>query len=69
MTIDAQSALAALAASKDIESLESAIKAAAFLDQTPGDNRQKLRGSYPILFISILCTILWIYSGFDVLYD
>jgi hypothetical protein len=44
MTVDAKSAVAGLAAAKDIDSLGKAIAAASFLDETPGDDRQKLRG-------------------------
>lgn len=44
MTMDPQSAVAALEAAKDIEALVAAIEQASFLDATPGDNRQKLRG-------------------------
>jgi len=44
MTADTVSAVAALAAAKDRDALESAISAAAFLDTIPGDDRQKLRG-------------------------
>lgn len=43
MTVDAKTAVAGLAA-KDIEALGKAIAAASFLDETPGDDRQKLRG-------------------------
>ena len=42
---DPKAAVAALAAAKDIEALEGAIAQAAFLDSTPGDDRQKLRGA------------------------
>jgi hypothetical protein len=42
----AQQAVAALhAAGDDLEALREAIAAAAFLDATPGDARQKLRGA------------------------
>ena len=44
MTRDASTAVAALTAAKDIETLEYAIQQAAFLDSVPGDDRQKLRG-------------------------
>lgn len=44
MTVDPSSAVAALLAAKDIEALEAAIGSASFLDNTPGDDRQKLRG-------------------------
>jgi len=45
MATSASSALAALAASAaDPEALASAIQGAAFLDTTPGDARQQLRG-------------------------
>lgn len=44
MTIDPAAAVAAIAAANDVESLEKAIEAASFLDATPGDDRQKLRG-------------------------
>ncbi len=45
MAASASSALAALAASAaDPEALASAIQGAAFLDTTPGDARQQLRG-------------------------
>ena len=43
---DPKAAVAALAAAKDVEALEAAIAAAAFLDATPGDDRQKLRGGW-----------------------
>lgn len=45
MTVDATSAVAALLAAKDIEALQAAIAAATFLDDKPGDDRQKLRGA------------------------
>lgn len=45
MTLDAASAVAALAAAKEIETLEDAIAKASFLDNTPGEDRQKLRGA------------------------
>lgn len=45
MTQDVQGLVAALVAAKDIEALESAIAAAAALDQTPGEDKQKLRGA------------------------
>ncbi len=48
MTADANAAVAALVAAKDIASLEAAISTASFLDSVPGDNRQKLRGEYNI---------------------
>jgi hypothetical protein len=42
---DASAALAALhAAGDDLEALAEAIERASFLDATPGDDRQKLRG-------------------------
>lgn len=44
MTLDAASAVAALVAAKEIEALEDAIAKASFLDNTPGEDRQKLRG-------------------------
>lgn len=45
MGADATAAVAALAAAgKDTEALMAAIKGAAFLDSTPGESRQKLRG-------------------------
>lgn len=44
MTVDAKTAVAGLAAAKDIDSLTKAIATASFLDETPGDDRQKLRG-------------------------
>ena len=44
MTADAKTAVAALAAAKDISALEAAISQASFLDTVPGDDRQKLRG-------------------------
>lgn len=44
MTMDAQAAVAALVAAKDIEALETAIAQSGFLDNTPGEDRQKLRG-------------------------
>ena len=46
MTADAKAVVAALVAAKDIASLETAIKSASFLDTAPGDDRQKLRGTY-----------------------
>jgi hypothetical protein len=55
MAPDAKSAVAALVAAKDIESLEYAIKEAAFLDNTPGDDRQKLRGEL-LLACSLRCS-------------
>lgn len=43
--VDTASALAALAAAGDnAESLKAAILAASFLDEVPGEDRQKLRG-------------------------
>lgn len=42
--MDAQGAVAALQAAKTVEDLEAAIASASFLDNTPGDDRQKLRG-------------------------
>jgi hypothetical protein len=45
MSGDPKSAVAALVAAKDVQSLEIAIGQAAFLDATPGDDRQKLRGT------------------------
>ncbi|GAB4818224.1 hypothetical protein N2152v2_005270 [Parachlorella kessleri] len=45
MAPDAKSAVAALVAAKDIEALEAAITEGAFLDATPGDDRQKLRAA------------------------
>lgn len=44
MTVDARTAVAALASARDIEDLEAAIKGAMFLDDVPGEDRQKLRG-------------------------
>ena len=44
MTADAKAAVAALLAAKDLPALEAAIGAASFLDNVPGDDRQKLRG-------------------------
>ncbi len=45
---DAQAALEAIvAASNDTEALAVAIREAAFLDATPGEARQKLRGAAP----------------------
>lgn len=45
-TGDAQAALEAIiAASNDTEALAAAIREAAFLDATPGEARQKLRGA------------------------
>lgn len=44
MTLDAAGAVAALVGAKDIEALEDAIAKASFLDNTPGEDRQKLRG-------------------------
>ena len=47
MGADTATALAALAAAgTDKEALSTAIKAASFLDETPGEDRQKLRGMY-----------------------
>lgn len=45
MTLDAAGAVAALVGAKDIEALEDAISKASFLDNTPGEDRQKLRGA------------------------
>ena len=45
MTVDASTAVAALVAAKDIEALEAAIEQSSFLDNTPGEDRQKLRGA------------------------
>ena len=45
MTLDAASAVAALVGAKEIEALEDAIAKASFLDNTPGEDRQKLRGA------------------------
>lgn len=45
MTLDAASAVAALVGAKEIETLEDAIAKASFLDNTPGEDRQKLRGA------------------------
>lgn len=45
MTVDAKSAVAALLSAKDIEALTAAVEAASFLDATPGEDRQKLRGA------------------------
>lgn len=50
MTTDGKAAVASLAAAKDIPSLEAAIQAAGFLDNVPGDDRQKLRGAYTASF-------------------
>lgn len=44
MTADAKTAVAALLAAKDLPALEAAINGASFLDNIPGDDRQKLRG-------------------------
>ena len=45
MGLDATGAVIALqSAGNDVEALALAIKEAAFLDATPGNNRQKLRG-------------------------
>lgn len=44
MTVDTATAVAALVAAKNIEALEAAISQGSFLDATPGDDRQKLRG-------------------------
>jgi hypothetical protein len=49
MTADFKGAVAALAAAKDVFSLEAAISAAVFLDAHPGDDRQKLRGKCALL--------------------
>jgi len=46
MTADANAAVAALVAAKDIPALEAAISQASFLDSVPGDDRQKLRGKF-----------------------
>lgn len=51
MTADAQKAVGALAAAKDIPALEAAITAASFLDNIPGDDRQKLRGQWFDLYM------------------
>lgn len=46
MGLDAASALAALAsAGNDLQALAEAIAEASFLDATPGNDRQKLRGA------------------------
>lgn len=45
MTKSAEEAVAAIAAAKDMPSLEAAIAEASFLDSTPGEDRQKLRGA------------------------
>lgn len=44
MVVNTSAAVAALAAAKDVEALEAAIESASFLDNQPGDDRQKLRG-------------------------
>ena len=46
MGVDVKSLVAALASAKDIESLEAAIACASVLDNTPGEDRQKLRGAW-----------------------
>jgi len=44
---DAQAALAGIvAAGNDTETLAEAIEKAAFLEETPGEDRQKLRGTF-----------------------
>ena len=54
MGADAATALAALAAAgTDREALISAIKAATFLDETPGEDRQKLRGTQGVQVVSV----------------
>ena len=53
MGVEATAAVASLqGAGNDLEALALAIKAASFLDETPGDNRQKLRGmpGLPLLY-------------------
>jgi hypothetical protein len=45
MTVDEERAVAALASAKEVDILEAAIADASFLDSTPGENRQKLRGA------------------------
>lgn len=45
MTLDTPTALAAVAAAMDIESLEKALEEASFLEKIPGDDRQKWRGT------------------------
>jgi len=45
MTVDTATAVASLQSANDINSLKSAIEQALFLDGTPGDARQKLRGT------------------------
>lgn len=45
MTLDTATALAAVAAAVDIESLEKALEEASFLEKVPGDDRQKWRGN------------------------
>ena len=45
MTVSAQEAVTALAAAKSVEELTAAIERSSFLDSTPGDDRQKLRGA------------------------
>jgi len=45
MTADTATVVASLQAANDIESLKSAIQNAIFLDATPGEDRQKLRGT------------------------
>ena len=45
MTVSAQEAVTALAAAKSVEDLTAAIERSSFLDATPGDDRQKLRGA------------------------
>ncbi|KAL6784140.1 hypothetical protein ACKKBG_A04950 [Auxenochlorella protothecoides x Auxenochlorella symbiontica] len=43
MTIDVGTALAAIAAANDVDTLEKALQDASFIDATPGDDRQKYR--------------------------
>lgn len=45
MTADTATVVASLQAANDIDSLKSAIQNALFLDATPGEDRQKLRGT------------------------
>lgn len=45
MTIDVGTALAAIAAANDVDTLEKALQDASFIDATPGDDRQKYRGA------------------------
>lgn len=44
MTIDVATALAAIAAANDVDTLDKALQDASFIDNTPGDDRQKYRG-------------------------